>query len=108
MATIAGLFPLVKRHLNITWDDAETDRKVEDLIADAAESLCHLLGSDAIDFSAPGRARRLFLAYCLYLWNDSGDEFEKAYISDILHLRHYYEVQADKPSEGAEVEGDEV
>ena len=105
MATDPQLLMLVKRHLNITWDDNDTDNKLEDLIDDAAESLCHLLGNGEIDFAAPGMARRLFLSYCLYLWNDSGDEFEKAYLADIIHLRQRYEVQRDQASESEEVEG---
>ena len=47
-----------------------------------------------MDYSAPGQARQLFLNLLLYAWNDSQDQFEEAYKSDILTIRHMNEVAA--------------
>ena len=60
----------VKRHLNITWSDSDTDDKI-----------------------APGMQRRLYLNYMLYAWNDCLNEFEDAYRKEILRIRHYNRVK---------------
>lgn len=86
------LFERVKRHLNITWSDDDTDSKVIDKMADAEQSLNYLLGAEC-DFFSPGMERQLFLNYMLYSWNDCLNEFENAYCSEILKIRHKYEVK---------------
>lgn len=51
-----------KRHLNITWDDDDTDEKVMDEILDAEATMNHKLGAE-IDYTQYGQEHRLFLAY---------------------------------------------
>ena len=72
----------VKRHLNITWSDSDTDDKIIDII----------LGAEG-NYFAPGMQRRLFLNYMLYAWNDCLNEFEDAYRKEILRIRHYNRVK---------------
>lgn len=86
----------VKRTLNVTWDDTDTDAKILDLMADAEEDLKHRLGAKDIDFYAAGSARRIFMAYMLYAWNNSLEEFDQAYRAEIIRLRHIFEVEADE------------
>lgn len=83
---------LVKRHLNITWDDDDTDARIQEIMLDAEYALNHKLGAE-VDYFGPGQARRLYLDYCMYAFNDSLNEFDKAYLTEILQLRHIYEVQ---------------
>lgn len=85
------MLEIVKRHLNITWTDEDTDAKLADMIEDAEIELNHMLGAE-IDFSVPGMERRLFLNYMLYSWNDCLNEFEHAYRAEIYRIRHKYEV----------------
>lgn len=86
----------VKRHLNITWSDEDTDSKLVDQMMDAEIALNHKLGA-AIDYSVPGPERRLYLAYMLYSWNDCLNEFDSAYRAEIMQIRHKYEVRGAGP-----------
>jgi hypothetical protein len=83
----------VKRKLNITWDDDETDDKVRDLMVDAEITLNHKLGAE-MDYFSPGPARQLYQNLLLYMWSDSQDQFDAAYRSEILTVRHQNEVAA--------------
>ena len=44
--------------------------------------------------------RRLYLDYCSYAWNDCEEDFEDAYIKDILRCRAVYEVKAYEENAG--------
>lgn len=99
----------VKRKLNITWDDEDTNARVEDIMGSVGPWLVHKLGitDAAYDFSAPGTERDLFLACCLYEWNHiPRDEFEENYkrtIADVraqYEVKHYLEVQASEDEAG--------
>lgn len=82
----------VKRHLNITWTDQDTDTKVIDMMMDAEIALNHKLGAE-VDYFAPGQERKLYLNYLLYDQNDCLNEFDAAYRAEILQIRHKYEVR---------------
>lgn len=86
----------VRRKLNITWNDPETDARVAEIIEAAIPYLLHKLGITApeFDFSAPGTENMLFLACCLYEWNHATmDEFEENYHRTIANVRAQYEVK---------------
>ena len=84
----------VKRKLNITWDDEDTNERVEDIIQSAIPTMIHKLGIADPDFSfaEPGTENMLFLAYCLYEWNHSLNEFDDNYSNLIAQTRAKYEV----------------
>ena len=83
------LIEQVRRKLNITWNDEETDKRINDIIASAVLVLKHKLGiADAdFDFSAPGLENLLFLAYCLYEWNHAAHEFDEKWCSGLYYYR---------------------
>ena len=81
----------VKRHLNVTWEDADTDARILDMMADAEIALNHKLGA-APDYEEAGQERRLYLNYMLYAWNGCLNDFDAAYRAEILQIRHKYEV----------------
>ena len=81
----------VKRHLNITWDDEDTEERLIDQMMDAEIALNHKLGAE-IDYFAPGAERRLYLNYMLYSWNNALEQFDAAYRAELLQIRHKYEV----------------
>lgn len=83
----------VKRHLNITWRDTDTESKLIDQMLDAEVALNHKLGAE-VDYFVPGPERRLYLNYMLYSWNNCLEQFDEAYTAEILQIRHKYEVQA--------------
>lgn len=95
MPTPDKLTAQVKRKLNITWDDTDTDARVSDIICQAKSVMLFKLGITDItfDFSAPGIENMLFLAYCLYLYNHCENEFEDNYKSEIMQTRSKYEVE---------------
>ena len=96
-----ALIDSVKRKLNITWSDEDTDGRVMDVMEDAAPNLRHRLGitDENFDFNKPGQERTLFLALCLYLWNHSEDAFPVNYSEAIAQCRAVHTV-AQLESEG--------
>lgn len=92
-ATARSNMDPVKRHLNITWSDTDTESKLIDRMCDAEAALNHKLGA-TIDYFVPGQERELYLAYMLYSWNDCLNEFDEAYRDEIIQIRHKYEVAA--------------
>ncbi len=100
------LLAQVKRKLNITWEDDDTNARVEDIIESAIPDMLHILGiADAkFDFSKRGVENTLFLAYCLYEWNHTLNEFAENYSNLIAQTRAKYEVKHYLESEAAESE----
>lgn len=92
------LLKQVKRKLNITWNDEDTDNRVLDIIAQAKTVMPHKLGitDKAFDFSKNTIENVLFLAYCLYLYNHCENEFDNNYLSDILQARAIHEVKQNE------------
>lgn len=92
------LLQQVKRKLNITWSDEDTDGRVSDIIEQAKTVMLHKLGitDNAFDFSESGIVNVLFLAYCLYLYNHCENEFDTNYLNDILQARSIYEVKQNE------------
>ena len=79
----------VKRHLNITWNDDETDNKIKDYIKQGVE----VLQSDvktSIDFENDDIARGLLKTFCRYAWNNSEEYFIENNIHYILKLEVRY------------------
>ena len=100
-ATARSYMDPVKRHLNITWNDTDTEAKLIDQMCDAEIALNHKLGA-TINYFVPGPERRLYLAYMLYSWNDCLNEFDSAYRAEILQIRHKYEVAAAREDDADE------
>ena len=94
------LFEQVKRKLNITWSDEDTDKRVRDIIDDAIVTVSDKLGiGNTYDYSVSGREHNIFLAYCFYAYNNAEDEFDKNYETDILQLRAKRDVDYHMRSE---------
>lgn len=93
------LTPAVKRKLNITWSDPDTDARVTEVIEDAKAAIVHKVGlPQDFDFQKAGEERSLLLAFCLYAWNHAENEFDANYFTTIQQLRRKWEVsdvQAD-------------
>lgn len=82
----------VKDHLNITWDEEETNRKIERIIKDAIATFNWKLGAE-IDYSEEeGQEHNLLLDYCLYAYNQCTNEFDNNYFNEIMQIRQKYEV----------------
>lgn len=92
------LLKQVKRKLNITWSDTDTDDRVLDIIEQAKTVMLYKIGitDKAFDFSKSGVENVLFLAYCLYLYNHAENEFDTNYLADILQARAIHEVNQNE------------
>ena len=104
-----SLIDQVRRKLNITWSDEETDKRINDIIASATLVLKHKLGIADVDydFAAPGLENLLFLAYCLYEWNHAANEFDTNYANDLAQCRAMREVKYHIEHEnGADADAD--
>lgn len=90
-----ALIDQVKRKLNITWSDEDTEGRLEDIISSVTPALRFKLGiTDAdFDFSVGGQENRLFLALCLYEWNHAASDFDHNYANDIAQCRARHEVE---------------
>lgn len=90
-----ALIAQVKRKLNITWNDEDTNARVADVINSATSHMRYMLGIKAedFDFSKPGIENILLLAYCFYEWNHALDEFDTNYRPLIMSAREKYEVE---------------
>lgn len=101
------LIDQVKRKLDITWVDEDTDRRVADIMDSVAPVLKHKLGitDSDYDFSVGGLENMLFLTLCLYEWNHAANEFDVNYANEIAQCRAMREVFYYKAHEG-EVDAD--
>lgn len=97
-----ALIEQVKRKLDITWVDEDTDRRVTDIIDAVSPVLRHKLGITDVDFdfSKPGQENMLFLALCLYEWNHSANEFDVNYANEIAQCQAVHEVAYYKAQGG--------
>lgn len=68
----------VKLSINVTWDDAATDRKLHEIIRNSIAYFETLLSGPA-DVNQPGMLRELFFDRCRYAWNEALDAFEANY-----------------------------
>lgn len=97
------LTALVKRKLDITWTDEVTDARVADIIDVAEPTMRHKLGlPETFDFTAPSQERALLLAWCLYEWNQSANEFDANYLNDILQVRQKWAVKSGEATGDAD------
>lgn len=92
------LIEQVRRKLNITWEDEDTTARIEDIIQSAIPDLIYRLGiaDPDFDFAEAGTENTLFLAYCLYEWNHSLNEYDDNYSNLIARTRAKHEVEYHK------------
>lgn len=95
MSANEKLLEQVRRELNITWSDPDTDKSVEHIALSAKSAMAHMLGvGEEYDFSVPGLENTLVLACARYLWNKVDAEvFEENYKKMILRARAIHEVE---------------
>lgn len=90
------LLDQVKSKLHVTWDDEDSNARIEsDIMPTAEQELRSLLGihDDAFSFVDPGTEHLLYLNYCYYEWHDAADDFEEHYASKIARCREKWMVK---------------
>ena len=88
----AELLDDVKNMRNITWDDAATDRKVSEHIAQGIRYLNGKAGEE-LDYTEPGDGRRLLFEYVRYARDEALDVFESNDLSQILAMQNDRKVE---------------
>ena len=103
----------VKRKLNVTWDDATTNARVQDVVDVVSPRLASLLGYHPChSFSkADGQAWGLYLNACLYEFSDAWDDFVSNYEREIQSVRLMnvasgYDPESDTEAEVNQIMGD--
>ena len=92
MATVQPtVMAAVRRKLNVTWDDEDTEARLQDVVGIVSPRLASLLGygMDHEFTSEDGPAWGLFLNGCLYEFSDAWDDFAGNYAREILSTRMY-------------------
>ena len=79
----------VRRKLHITWNDEDTESRLEDVVGIVSPRLASLLGYESFhEFTdADGGSWGLFLNGCLYEFSDAWDDFESNYATEIQSER---------------------
>lgn len=89
---MGDLYETLRNELNITWDDEETESRLIRIIRNAVVTMNRKIGSD-IDYSIAGPEQELFLAYCVYVYNNCANQFDENYLNEIMQIRSIYEVE---------------
>lgn len=94
----AARYDAVRRKLNITWEDEDTESRVIDVIASVMPALALRCGLPSTHEFVPGEPEwPLFLNACLYEWSGALDDFFGNYAAEIgeAHLRNVAGVGGD-------------
>ena len=89
---IGKLIKLLKNELFITWEDQETETRLQRIINNAIPTMDYKLGAQ-INYDVDGPEQNLFLIYCTYVYNNCVKDFDINYQGEIYQLRMLYEVQ---------------
>jgi hypothetical protein len=92
MALPDGLLDAVRNYLDITWADADGDKKLTGIIARGMKYLDTVAGEE-LNYSAEDKPRELLFDYCRYVRSDSLHEFQVNYLAELLALQNQKEVQ---------------
>lgn len=75
----------LKDYLNVTWEDPDTNKKIEGIINRGKDYL-NEYSSGEIDFEKDGKAKQLLLDYGRYVYNHSFELFEINFSRELLSL----------------------
>lgn len=81
--------------LDITWDDSETNLKLSRIIERAKARLNEQAGTE-VDYVQDQIAEQLLMDYVRYIWNNSAEDFEVNFKSELIHFRNRYKVRRFK------------
>lgn len=82
----------VKIYLNITWDDENTDKKLEGIIERGKKYLNNVAGAE-LDYNVEDRPKELLLDYCRYVRSNALEDFQTNYFHELLDLQIKQEVR---------------
>lgn len=77
---------IIKRELNVTWDDSLNNQRLTDLEQRAEKILNDKAGRE-LDFETPGTEQQLLFDLCKYLNSDAYSQFLIDYSEELTALR---------------------
>ncbi len=102
----AALLAAVKKYLQVTWDDTDTDDRLAERILAGTAYLDKKRGA-AGDYDSPGYPRTLLFEYVRYARDGALDVFENNYRAQILAMQHERMVRAYAGTEEEALPSDE-
>ena len=90
---LAKLLELCRLELQITWTDADTDKRITNHIKNGVRYITDHCGVKSEDFDAGGKANALLLAYVRRAVSGDLTTFEADYLSDIVSLQTDFDVE---------------
>ncbi len=87
------LLQAVRNYLDITWEDSETDTKLEGIMQRGIKYIDHIAGAE-LDYSIEDKPRELLFDYCRYVRSNALSEFQTNYLHELLSLQINEEVRA--------------
>lgn len=93
MALPSGLLDAVKNYLDMTW--TLTDEEEEKLSGITARGMAYIdrMAGKQQDYEKENHARALLMDYVRYVRSNAFDEFQANYLSELLALQMYQEVE---------------
>lgn len=83
----------IKNYLNITWEDADIDKKLTSMIEESKKVINSLMGVE-IDFDVDLEQKELLKNRIRYAYNNALECFEDNFKSEILRLQFQEGVKA--------------
>ena len=88
-----ALLDEVKNYLDITWDDNETDLKLNGMIERGKKYLNRVAGKE-LDFETEDKPKELLFDYCRYVRSNALEMFQQNYLHELLSLQIESEADA--------------
>lgn len=96
---MAELLSDVRNYLDITYEDAETDRKLTGIIERGKKYLDNVAGEE-LDYDTEDTPRSLLMDYCRYVRNNTLELFEVNFRADLISLRMGRQVEGYAAGKG--------
>lgn len=93
MAEPLLLLDAVRNYLDVTWPDAAGDEKLLGIIARGMRYLDGVAGV-TLDYESEDKPRELLFEYCRYVRSNALEEFQNAFLAELLTLQMNEEVKA--------------
>ena len=91
--TALALIEAVKNHLDITWEDSAGDEKLLGIISRGIRYIENAAGA-TLDFVSEDKPKELLLEYARYVRAEALEEFQTAFLPELLTLQIIEEVRA--------------
>ncbi len=90
------LLEQLKSYLSVTYEDEDTDNKLEGILKRAADSLSKYAGCE-LTFSTEEETaeKQLLFDCCRYIFSDSYDAFKVNFSAELISLRAKYALETE-------------